>query len=208
MRIMSTTSVGNSLASSLSTFIQEAQGQSSTTGSSNLLSALESSLGTQRSDNSQLSPLAEVLSTLQQLQQSNPTEYSQVTSQISTNLQNAAQTATSDGNTTAAAQLTQLAKDFESASTSGQLPNIQDLAQAIGGGGHHHHHHARAAAGSDNTSNSGSNAGETSNSTSNQALSQLLSALQTNGSSQSTSLNPLSIIFQTLSGPGTGGSNS
>jgi hypothetical protein len=152
-----------------------------------------------------MSPLAQVLNTLQQLQQSNPTEYAQVTSQISTNLQSAAQTATSDGNTAAAAQLTQLSNDFKTASTSGQLPNIQDLAQAIGGGGHHHHHYASASSDSDSTSNSSS---DTSSSSSSQTLSQLLSALQTNGSSQSSSLNPLSIILNTLSSAGIGGSNS
>src|ERR1019366_2800930 len=48
---------------------------------------------------------------------------------------------TSDGNTTAATQLNQLATDFTSASKSGQLPSVQDLAQAVGGH-HHHHHHA------------------------------------------------------------------
>jgi hypothetical protein len=93
------------------------------------------------SDNSQLSPLAQLLSTLQQLQQSDPTEYQQLTGQIATNLQTTAQTATADGNTAAANQLNQLATDFTNASQSGQLPNIQDLAQAIGGGHHHGHHH-------------------------------------------------------------------
>ncbi len=83
------------------------------------------------------------MNTLQQLQQSNPTNYQQVTQQIATNLQAAAQTAQSEGNTTAANQLNQLATDFTNASTSGQLPNIQDLAQAMGGHHHHHHHHHR-----------------------------------------------------------------
>jgi hypothetical protein len=104
----------------------------------------------QQSDGSQLSPLAQVLSTLQQLQQSNPTQYQQVTQQIATHLQKAAQTAQSQGNTTAANQLNQLAKDFTTASQSGQLPNVQDLAQATGG--HHHHHHHVHAAASDGTS--------------------------------------------------------
>src|ERR1039457_6306401 len=58
-------------------------------------------------DNGQLSPFAQLLSTLQQLQQSNPTEYKQVTQQIATNLQNAAKTATADGNSTQATQLNQ-----------------------------------------------------------------------------------------------------
>src|SRR5271170_1504367 len=102
--------------------------------------AAAASIGTQQ-DSGQLSPLAQLLSTLQQLQQSNPTQYAQVTQQIATNLQAAAQTATADGNTSAANQLTTLATDFTNASTSGQLPDIKDLAQAIGGGGGHHHHH-------------------------------------------------------------------
>src|SRR5580700_11372407 len=61
-----------------------------------------------QTENGQLSPFAQIMSTLQQLQQSNPTEYKQVTQQISTNLQTAAQTATADGLTTQAAQLNQL----------------------------------------------------------------------------------------------------
>ena len=88
---------------------------------------------TQQADNSQLSLFSQVLGTLQQLQQNNPTQYQQVTQQIATNLQSAAQTATSQGNTNAASQLTKLAADFTNASTSRQLPNIQDLAQAAGG---------------------------------------------------------------------------
>ena len=101
---------------------------SSTTGASSL--ALPA-------DNQQLSPFAQIVSQLQQLQQSDPTKYQQVTQQIATNLQSAAQTAQADGNTTAANQLNQLSTDFSNASTSGQLPNIQDLAQATTG--HHHH---------------------------------------------------------------------
>jgi len=82
-------------------------------------------------DSSQLSPFAQLMSSLQQLQQSNPTRYQQVTSQIATDLQSAAQTAQSQGNTTAANQL-------------------NHLASAIGG--HHHHHHAHAATGDSNGS--------------------------------------------------------
>ena len=96
-------------------------------------------------ETTQLSPFAQIMSTLQQLQESNPTEYQQLTQQIAANLQNAAQTATADGNSTQATQLSQLSTDFTSASKSGQLPDVQDLAQAIGGGHHHHHHHFQAA---------------------------------------------------------------
>src|ERR1039458_2579026 len=92
-------------------------------------------------DSKQLSPFAQLLSTLQQLQQSNSIEYQQVTQQIATNLQSAAKTATADSNTAAAAQLNQLATDFTTASQSGQLPNVQDLSQAVSGGHHHHGRH-------------------------------------------------------------------
>lgn len=128
----------------------------------------------------------------QQLQQSNPSQYQQVTQQIATNLQSAAQTAQSEGNTGEANQLNQLASDFTSASQNGQLPNVQDLAKALGG--HHHHgghHHSRAA--STDSSDSSS--------------SQLLSAFQTN-QSQNEALNPLSIIENTLTSAGLTGSNS
>ena len=70
----------------------------------------------------QLSPFARILSSLQQLQQSDPDKYQQVTSQISTDLQNAAQSATAAGNTTRAAQLNKLAADFSTASQSKTLP--------------------------------------------------------------------------------------
>jgi hypothetical protein len=159
-----------------------------------------SSIGASTTDNQQLSPFAQVLSALQQLQQSNPTQYAQVTGQIATNLQNAAQTAQSQGNTTAATALNQLATDFTNASKSGQIPNVQDLAQAIGG--HHHHHHA---AGSDSDSSSSSSAATSSASPTN-PLSQLLAALQSNGSQPgaTSSFNPLSIITSTLQSAGIG----
>jgi hypothetical protein len=160
------------------------------------------SAGGPSSDNSQLSPLAQLLSTLQQLQQSNPTEYQQVTGQIATNLQTAAQTATTDGNTAAANQLNQLATDFSNASQSGQLPNIQDLAQAIGGGHHHGHHHHSSAASSDSDTDAATTT------TAAQTQSQLVSSLFGNVTSQTSSLNPLSIIQNTLSSAGIGANNS
>jgi hypothetical protein len=149
-------------------------------------------------DNSQLSPFAQLLSTLQQLQQSDPGKYQQVTQQIATNLQGAAQTAQANGNSTAANQLNQLATDFTNASKSGQMPNVQDLAQAIGG--HHHHHHAHPA------SDPGSSSSDSSSNGASQTLSQLLSALQAN-SPQSESQNPMKIILDTLSSAGITGAN-
>lgn len=190
-----------------------------------------STASTQQADSSQFSsPLVQVLSTLQQLQQSNPTEYQQVTQQIATNLQNAAQSASTDGNSTAANQLNQLATDFNNASQSGQLPNIGDLAQAMGGAeGHHHHHHGHHASldesSSDSTSNTSSTPGtssSTSSSSTNSSSSssgsttasnftnpfaQFIEAYQANAQ-QNEALNPMSIIMNTLNSAGITSSNS
>jgi hypothetical protein len=170
---MSTSAIGgfSNLASILISALQSAGLSSSPTGN----------VGTQQSDNTSISPLGQILSTLQQLQESDPTKYKQVTAQIATNLQNAAQTAKSDGLTGAATELNQLSSDFANASSSGQLPNIQDLSQAVdqsGGGRHHHHHSASSSAGSETSSSS------TSTST---------------NQTQQDSLNPLNIIANTLS---------
>ena len=155
-------------------------------------------------DNQQLSPFAQLLATLQQLQQSDPSKYQQVTQQIATNLQSAAQTAQADGNSIAATQLNQLSTDFSNASSSGQLPNIQDLAQATAGHHHHggHHHHHASASGPDSSSTDPSSTGTLS-----QTLSQLLSNLQGTGTTNG-SLDPMAIILNTLSGAGVTGSNS
>jgi hypothetical protein len=194
----------NNLSSNVQSILSSSlQGIGSTSNAnSNTASGIGSSA--LQTDNSQLSPFAQLMSTLQQLQQSNPSQYAQVTQQIATNLQSAAKTATSDGNTTAAAQLNQLATDFTNASQSGQLPNIQDLAQAIGGGGHHHHHHhaVSASPASDSSSTaSGTSSSGSSSSDISQLLSQLQAAFQAN-STQNQSLNPMSIIFNTLSSAG------
>jgi hypothetical protein len=129
----------------------------------------------------QLSPFAQILSSLQQLEQSNPSQYQQVTQQIANNLQTASQSATAAGNAAVAGRLTQLSTDFRNASTSGQLPNVSDLAQAIGGG-HHHHRHGRGAG----------NVNE---------FLQSLNAPQS-GAGGSNSLSALSIIDNTLSSAG------
>jgi hypothetical protein len=178
-----------------------------------------SATSSQQQDNGQLSPFAQLMSTLQQLQQSNPTEYKQVTSQIATNLQSAAQSATNEGNTSAATQLTQLSTDFNSASQSGQLPNIQDLAQAVGGGGgHRHHHHGHhgsssstdsstsASTGATASTGSTSSTGSTGTSTTS-PLQQLLAAFESNAT-QNESLNPMSIITNTLASAGITPTNS
>jgi hypothetical protein len=168
------------LQSALSTALQSVGLTGNTTPTST--SSLSASSSTGQSDNSQLSPFAQLLNTLQQLQQSDPSKFAQVTQQIATNLQGAAQTATSGGNTAAATQLNQLATDFSNASTSGQLPNVEDLAKAMGGGGHHHYH-------ASSTSDSSSSATSS------------FSSYQSS-SAPSASADPMSIIMSTLSNAG------
>ena len=150
-------------------------------------------------DNGNLSPFSALLSTLKQLQQSNPSQYQQVMQQIATNLQTAAQTATSQGNTTAANELTQLSKEFSQASQNNQLPNVQDLAQAIAG--HHHHHHFHVSSNRSSNDNS-----DSSNKSGNSTLDQLLSLFQSNAA-QSSALDPAAIIENTLANGGITGSN-
>jgi hypothetical protein len=163
-------------------------------------SVLGSALSTKSSGNSvssaggQGSPFAQLLSTLQQLEQSNPTQYQQSTKQIATDLQTAATTANKNGNSAEATQLTTLAKDFANASQSGQLPNVQDLAAAIGGG---HHPHARASS----IDSAGSVSSSTTSPSTNSTLQQLLASLQA-GTAQNKSTNPMSIIMSTLSSAG------
>lgn len=186
---MNTSSINNYYNSNVASVLSSAlQGTNQTGNNSSGVSA-------PGSDSSQLSSFAQLLSTLQQLEQSNPTKYQQVTQQIAANLQSAAQTAQSNGNTSAASQLTQLATDFKNASASGQLPNVPDLAQALGGGGHHHHHSHGGSASSDAAANA------TSTSINMTALEQALSAFQS-GTAQNSSFDPMSIITSTLSNAG------
>jgi hypothetical protein len=182
------------LQSLLSTALQDI-GSTNNTNPDRLKSSGTSSV-TSPSDSRELSPFARLISRLQQLQQSDPAKYKQVTQQIATDLQSAAQTAQADGNSTAANQLTQLSKDFSDASSSGQLPNIQDLAQAVRG--HHHHHHAHHASADADSRSSASSL--------NQSLSQFLSAIQAGGA-QNSATDPLSIILNALDSSGLSTSN-
>jgi hypothetical protein len=152
-----------------------------------------------------ISPFAQILSTLQNLQQTDPSKYQQVTAQIATNLQNAATTATANGDTAQAAQLNQLATDFTNASQNNTMPNISDLAKAMSGAhGHHHHHHAHApASSSDSDAVTNGSSAANSSSTSATDLSKLISAFFTNSaSSAQNSLDPLSIVNNTLAQAG------
>jgi hypothetical protein len=148
----------------------------------------------------ELSPLAQIVSELQELQQDNPAEYAQIASQISSNLQAAAQTAQTAGSTTSASQLAQLATVFTNASQSGQLPDIQDLIQADG----YHYYASSSSTGSDSGSSSSSSSGSNNSPDggSDQGSNQIAPyAYENNG--QDGSASPLAIILDTLVTPGT-----
>lgn len=188
----------NSLSNVTDPYLQSLISNAASGATTNSNTIDPSSLALPQESTPQLSPLAQVLSTLQQLQQSDPTEYQQVTAQIATNLQNAAQTATANGNSSQASQLNQLASDFKSASQNNTLPNIQDLAQAAHGAhGHHHHHHVESS-----PSDSSGTAGNSTSNGSSTDPSQFISAFLANATSPtaSQSLDPLSIINNTLAG--------
>jgi|ERR1019366_2369095 HSP90 family molecular chaperone len=197
MSIGSLNPLSNTYLQSILTSAIQSTGLTTNSANNSLSTSAASSI-TQAPDNSQLSRFAQLMSELQKLQQTDPAKYQQVTQQIATNLQTAAQTATAAGDTTKAAQLTQLATDFSNASKSGQLPNMQDLAQAMGG--HHHRHHHVEAASTDPASTSST----TPTSSASQTLSQLLAAFQANGT-QTGSTDPLGIIMSTLSSAGISG---
>jgi hypothetical protein len=193
MSIGSINPLSNDVQSLLTSAVQSAGLTTNTTNNSP--SGIDQLSSVSQPDNGRLSPFAQMMSELQQLQQSDPAKYQQVTQQIATNLQSASQDAQAQGNTTAATQLSQLATDFTNASKSGNLPNIQDLAKAVGGHHGHHHHMHTTPVDSDGTSSTSSS---TSSNSAIQTLSQLLSAFQSGGA-QGNATDPMSIIMSTLS---------
>ena len=81
---------------------------------------------------SQAAPFAEILDNVQDLAQSNASQYQQAMQKISGNLQTAAQSAAANGQTGLAADLTNLSGDLKNVSVNWQLPNISSLSQTIG----------------------------------------------------------------------------
>jgi hypothetical protein len=144
----------SSLSSIYSNFIQPVLSKTLGVGSAGSAAGASATTAAPQ-DSNQLSPFAQIATTLQDLQQQNPTQYQNVTKQIAASLQTAAQTAQTGGNTTLANQLTQLSTDFTNASQNNQLPDFQDLAQALSGG--HHHHGGIASLLSQFSSGSGTN---------------------------------------------------
>jgi hypothetical protein len=102
--------------------------ESTNTLDSSGVSSLSSS-----TDSAQISPFSQLLSTLQKLQQSDPSEYKSVMTQIGDKLADAAKAATADGDSAGADQLTKLSDAFKSAGESGDLPDIGVLAQSLDG---------------------------------------------------------------------------
>jgi hypothetical protein len=190
---MTTGAVGTSESSYLYQAISNAL--SSEGVSANTSSAGSSTSTASPSDTSSLSPFAQLAGAFQQLQQSDPTAYKQLTQQIATNLQSESQTAQSQGNSSVSGQLSELANDFTTASQTGQLPNLQDLAQTVGGGstasgthGHRHHHHrASDASSSDSSSASDSSTSSSSNTSTGAILLQTLSSAGIGASSGTSS---------------------
>jgi hypothetical protein len=88
-------------------------------------------------DSAQLSPMASLLNQLQQLQQTDPTQFKSVMSSIADTLKTDAQSATGPQ----AQHLTDLANKFSQAAQTGQMPDLQPPGQQQGASGHHHHHH-------------------------------------------------------------------
>jgi hypothetical protein len=80
------------------------------------------------------------------------------------------------------------------------------LAQAASGHHHHHHHGGGSASPDSSTSATTGTSATSSNSGASGSLSQLLAGLEASGT-QNDSLNPMSIILNTLSTAGIGGSS-
>ena len=72
-----------------------------------------------------ISPLAQALSRLQQIQQQNPDLFKQLAASIATRLQKAAESAKSSGDTEGASALNQLSTAFQGSAQSGQMPSIE-----------------------------------------------------------------------------------
>lgn len=130
---------------------------------SNANSANSSSLALPQDATPQISGAAQFLNVLEQLATSNPTQFKQVTSQLSARLNQASTQAQSQGDSTQATQLTNLANEFNTASQTGQLPaslanqqNGQTSPTGQSGVAHHghHHHHSGSAYGTNQSDSS------------------------------------------------------
>jgi hypothetical protein len=123
----------HSLTSLLPSYLQPYNSTATSANAANSASSVQ-----QQADVLGLSPTAQFLNQLQQIQTQNPQKFQAILAQITGQLQTAAATASNNGNTAQANQLTQLAGTFQGASSGGPLPTAQQLQQAGLTGGHHH----------------------------------------------------------------------
>ncbi len=137
--------------------------------------------GSASSDTVNFSEFAQLFQKLSQLQTSNPTEFTKVTADAASKLQQAAQQSTDPAQ---ASFLSSLATQFQQASQTGNLSPFDAGAQAASGhhhhGGHHHHH-----------SDGGGSSSDTSTQDSTSATDPLLALLSsTSSGSDSSGQNP------------------
>jgi hypothetical protein len=87
--------------------------------------ALESAAAVPQDGSPRISKLGRYMMQLEELQQSDPTKFKEVTSDIAKRLREAAQKASDDGDTRTSELLTDLAEKFEQASETGTLPELR-----------------------------------------------------------------------------------
>jgi hypothetical protein len=97
------------------------------------------------SGSADLSDAAKFFSKLQNRSQTDPAKFKQLTSEISSELQTAAQEASGSQ----ATFLSDLANQFQTASQTGSVSSLQPPSTASQAAGHHHHHHAHYQSSSD-----------------------------------------------------------
>jgi hypothetical protein len=115
--------------------------------------AAQSASGVTTTDSAQLSPMANLMNQLQQLQQSDPNKFKSVMSTIADTLKADAQNATGPQ----AQRLDALADKFSQAAQTGQMPDLQPKGQPHGASGHHHHHQVQSYQQGSGTATSGQN---------------------------------------------------
>jgi hypothetical protein len=118
---------------------------------------------------------------LSDLQESDPTAFSELTSQISDALQTAADKATASGDTNQASMLSDLADKFSTASTTGEMPDLTPPGPPPGGGPP-----PPPTSSTDSTSSSDSTSTSSSSSTSESDLLKQIVAAYTSGASDGT----------------------
>jgi hypothetical protein len=122
----------NSVTSLLPSYLLPFNSTANTTNNANSAYSVQ-----QPADVLGLSPVAQFLNQLQQLQTHSPQQFQALISQLTGQLQQAAGTASKNGNTAQANQLTELANSFQSAAAGGALPTAQQLQHAGVIGQHH-----------------------------------------------------------------------